>query len=153
MPDSGNVDVVCAAEHSEELAARDERWRECTPGGLHTPPATWAEVLADRESAPHGGSPLFTLLHPDGYAMCRVHEAADSVEVTRFIAATAAAHPTLWRVLLGLDLIDTIAVHTHPADPLPHLLTDARHVETLSSRDSLWLRIIDIPASTPTCPC
>ncbi|MCV7230403.1 GNAT family N-acetyltransferase [Mycolicibacterium komossense] len=145
--DSGNVDVVCAAEHAEELAAIDERWRERTPGGLHTPPAMWAEVLADRESARHGGSPLFTLLHPDGYAMYRVHADTDSVEVTRFVAATAGAHPALWRVLLGLDLIDTIAVHTHPADQLPYLLTDARHVETLSSRDSLWLRIIDIPAA------
>src|SRR6476646_3250053 len=52
-----------------------------------------------------------------------------------------------WRVLLGLDLMDTIAVDTHPADPLPYLLTDARRVQTTSSEDALWLRIIDVPAT------
>lgn len=112
-----------------------------------TPPAVWDEVLADRESARSGGSPFFGLLHADGYAMYRVYEATDSVEVTRFAAVSADAHVALWRVLLGLDLIDTITVHTHPADPLHYLLTDARRVETTSSRDALWLRIIDIPAT------
>jgi predicted acetyltransferase len=52
-----------------------------------------------------------------------------------------------WRVLLGLDLMDTITVDTHPADPLPYLLTDARRVQTTSSEDALWLRIIDVPAT------
>ena len=59
---------------------------------------------------------------------------------------TGDAHIALWRVLLGLDLMDTITVDTHPADPLPYLLTDPRRVQTTSSEDALWLRIIDIPA-------
>lgn len=147
VPDPGNVKIISAAAHSGELAAIDERWRLRTPGGLHTRVRMWDEVLADRESARSGGSPLFTLLHPDGYAMYRVYEATDSVEVTRFVAVTVDAYLALWRVLLGLDLIDTIAVHTHPADPLPYLMTDPRRVETASSRDSLWLRIIDIPTT------
>jgi predicted acetyltransferase len=37
VPDPGGVKVISAAEHSNELAAIDERWRRCTPGGLHTP--------------------------------------------------------------------------------------------------------------------
>lgn len=147
VPDAGGVTVISPADHRSELAAIDERWRRSTPGGLHTPPVMWDEVLADRESTRHGGSPYFGLLHPDGYAMYRTHEATDSIEVTRFAAATSDAHAALWRVLLGLDLFDTVTVHTHPAEPLPYLLTDPRQVETLSSRDSLWLRILDLPAA------
>jgi predicted acetyltransferase len=147
VPDPGRVKVISPTEHSGELAAIDERWRRRTPGGLQTPPAMWDEVLADRESARSGGSPFFALLHPDGYAMYRVYEATDSVEVTRLVAVTADAHVALWRVLLGLDLIDTVTIHTGPAEPLPYLLTDPRRVEVTSSRDSLWLRIIDIPAA------
>ena len=106
-------------------------------------------LLADRETARHGGSPFFALLHADGFAMYRVHGDATSksVEVTKLTAVTAEAHIALWRVLLGLDLMDTITVDTHPADPLPYLLTDARRVQTTSSEDALWLRIIDIPAT------
>ena len=81
--------------------------------------------------------------------MYRVHGDATSksVEVTKLTAVTAAAHIAVWRVLLGLDLMDTITVDTHPADPLPYLLTDARRVQATSSEDALWLRIIDIPAT------
>ncbi|WP_036418709.1 GNAT family N-acetyltransferase [Mycobacterium sp. 155] len=147
VPDPGGVTVISPAAHAGVLAAIDERWRQRVPGGLQTPPAMWEEVLSDRESARGGGGPLFALLHRDGYAMYRVFDATDSVVVTRFVAVTADAHFALWRVLLGLDLIDTVTVHTYPADPLPYLLTDPRRVETISSRDSLWLRIIDIPAA------
>jgi len=81
--------------------------------------------------------------------MYRVHGDATSksVEVTKLTAVTAAAHIALWRVLLGLDLMDTITVDTHPGDPLPYLLADARRVQTTSSEDALWLLIIDIPAT------
>lgn len=147
VPDPGGVIVVGPADHGGELAAIEERWRRRTPGGLHTPAAMWEEVLADRESTRHGGSPFFGLLHPDGYAMYRTHEATDSIEVTRLAAVTTDAYVALWRVLLGLDLFDTITVRTPPAEPLPYLLTDPRQVETLSSRDSLWLRILDVPTA------
>ena len=43
--------------------------------------------------------------------------------------------------------MDTITVDTHPGDPLPYLLADARRVQTTSSEDALWLLIIDIPAT------
>ena len=78
---------------------------------------------------------------------CSAMPPASPVEVTKLTAVTAAAHIAVWRVLLGLDLMDTITVDTHPADPLPYLLTDARRVQTTSSEDALWLRIIDIPAT------
>lgn len=148
-PDVGGVRVVAPSEHRRDLEDIYERWRRRTPGGLYTPPVMWTEVLADRESARGGGSPLFALLHRDGFAMYRVHDTAagSSVSVTKLTAVTDEAHIALWRVLLGLDLMDTITVDTHPGDLLPYLLEDPRRVETASSSDALWLRISDIPTA------
>lgn len=148
VPDPGGVRVVAPAEHRAELVDVYERWRLRTPGGLASPPALWDEVLADRESARDGGSPFFTLLHPDGFAAYRVHRnpGGNRVEVTKLAALTADAHIALWRALLGLDLTDTVTVYTYPGDPLPYLLTDQRRVRTTSSEDALWLRIADIPS-------
>lgn len=148
VPDPGGVRVVSLQQHREQLSDIFERWRQRTPGGLYSPPALWDEVLADRETARHGGSPFFALLHADGFAMYRVHgdTTEKSVEVTKFAALTKDAFIALWRVLLGLDLMDTITIDTHPDNPLPYLLTDARRVQTTACEDALWLRILDIPA-------
>ena len=90
----------------------------------------------------------FSLLHPDGYLLYRVHRGESrNVRVEEFTAATEEAHTALWRALLGLDLVETIVATSHPADPLPYLLTDSRLVRTTGSEDGLWLRIMDVPAA------
>lgn len=149
VADPGGVRVVLPQQHRAELVGIYERWRRRTPGGLYSPPALWDEVFADRESTRRGGSPFFCLLHRDGFAMYRVHSngIGKSVEVTKLAALTSDAHIALWRVLLGLDLVDTVTVNTYPADPLHYLFADPRRVRAISSEDALWLRIIDIPAA------
>ena len=67
VPDPGGVRIVEAAAHREQLADIWERWRLQTPGGLHSPPQMWDDVLADREDFRDGGSAYFCLLHADGY--------------------------------------------------------------------------------------
>ncbi|QEN16047.1 enhanced intracellular survival protein Eis [Mycolicibacterium sp. ELW1] len=146
VPRIGGVRVVDPVAHRDQLADIYERWRRRTPGGLHTPAALWDEVLADRESARHGGSPLFALLHNDGFVMYRTRVAdTKTVEVTKFTAVSRDAYIALWQTLLGLDLMAAITVNTHPADPLRYLLVDPRRVQTVGSEDALWLRIVDIP--------
>ncbi|GAY14376.1 enhanced intracellular survival protein Eis [Mycobacterium sp. shizuoka-1] len=146
IPRLGGVRVVDPVEHRDQLADIYERWRRRTPGGLHTPAALWDEVLADRESARHGGSALFTLLHDDGFVMYRTHLGdTKSVEVTKFTAVTQDAYVALWQTLLGLDLMGTITVDTHPGDSLQYLLADPRRARIVGTEDALWLRIIDIP--------
>ncbi|WP_431235570.1 GNAT family N-acetyltransferase [Mycolicibacterium psychrotolerans] len=148
VPRVGGVRVVDPVAHRDQLADIYERWRRRTPGGLHTPAALWDEVLADRESARHGGSPLFTLLHDDGFVIYRTRDGdTKTVEVTKFTAVTRDAYIALWQTLLGLDLMTTITVNTHPADPLRYLLVDPRRVRTVGVEDALWLRIIDIPTA------
>jgi predicted acetyltransferase len=149
VPDPGGVRVVRPTEHRQQLADIYERWRLRTPGGLHTPRQMWDEVLADREVSRDGGSALFCLLHADGFALYRTHRGGDErkVVLSKLAAVTPQAHVALWRVLLGMDLFETVTVYTHPCDVLPYLLTDPRLVRTVSVEDALWLRILDIPAA------
>ncbi|PIB80348.1 enhanced intracellular survival protein Eis [Mycobacterium celatum] len=147
-PDPGGVRLVRPAQQKEALAAIYERWRRRTPGGLVRPQALWDELLADRETTRRGGTPWFAFVHPDGYALYRVHGGdRRTARVSELKAVTTDAHVALWRTLLGLDLIETVTVDTHPADPLPYLLADSRLARTTGRQDDLWLRIMDIPAA------
>lgn len=148
VPDPGGVRIVEAAACREQLADVWERWRLQTPGGLNTPRQLWDDVLADREEYRDGGSAYFCLLHPDGYVLYRTHgnDEKKRIEVDELTAVTPQAHIALWRVLLGMDLIETVTVWTHPDDVLPYLLTDPRLVRTVGVEDTLWLRMLEIPA-------
>lgn len=147
-PDPGGVRIVDAAEHLEDFAERYERWRTATPGGLARPRALWDELLADRDADRGGGSPLFAFLHPDGYLLYRTRGDRDRhLAVVEKVAVTTDADIALWRALCGMDLMERIELGTHPADPLPYLLTDARAVATTASVDDLWLRLDDVPAA------
>ncbi|MBS9533367.1 enhanced intracellular survival protein Eis [Mycobacterium sp. M1] len=147
-PDPGGVRLANPADCRAELAAVYDRWRLRTPGGLARPTALWDDLLADREPERDGGTPWFVLLHPDGYVLYRVHAGdTKTVRIGEFRAVTADAHAALWRALLGLDLMTTIGLDSHPDDPLPYLLTDTRLVRTTGRRDDLWLRLMDVPAA------
>jgi predicted acetyltransferase len=147
-PDPGGVRLVRPAEHRDEFAAIYDRWRRRTPGGLVRPQALWDELLTDRENVRRGGTELFALLHPDGYALYRLFgDRPRTVRIPEYAAATTQAHIALCRALLGLDLMEQVAFSTHPGDPLPYLLTDARLARVTHHEDDLWLRIMDIPAA------
>ena len=147
-PDPGGVRIVAPGEHLDDFAERHDRWRVATPGGLARPRALWEDLLADREGDRSGGSRLLALLHADGYVLYRLHgEKSRQVRVVESVAVSADAHVALWRALCGMDLMESIEAGTHPADPLPYLLTDARTVRTTASADELWLRLLDIPAA------
>jgi predicted acetyltransferase len=147
-PDPGGVRIVKPADHRHDFEQIYERWRQQTPGGLVRPEALWDELLADREWVRRGGTELCAFLHPDGYALYRVFgDDAMSVRVGEFTAVTTDAHVALSRALLGLDLMEQIVFGTHPADPLPYMLTDHRLARVTHYEDDLWLRIMDIPAA------
>jgi predicted acetyltransferase len=147
-PDPGVVRMVTPADHADDLAAIYERWRQQTPGGLVRPQALWDELLADRDWVRRGGTKLFAFLHPDGYALYRVFgDDPMFVRVAEFTAVTTDAHIALSRALLGLDLMEKVVFGTHPADPLPYLLTDHRLARITHYEDDLWLRIMDIPTA------
>jgi predicted acetyltransferase len=43
--------------------------------------------------------------------------------------------------------MEKVIIGTHPADPLPYLLTDPRLARLTHFEDDLWLRIMDIPTT------
>ena len=146
--DPGGVRIVRPSEHRDELAAIFDRYRLVTPGGLQRPTPLWDDLLADWDDSRSGGTPWNCFLHADGYLLHRVHRGqARSVRVEEFTAVTPEAHAALWRALIGLDLVETISIASHPADPLPYLLTDSRVVRTTGAEDGLWLRIMDVAAA------
>lgn len=144
-PDPGGVRIVRPQEYRAELAAIHERFRRATPGGIARPGPLWDDLLADWPDSRRGGTPWFCFLHADGYLLYRVHRGESrNASVEEFTAVTPEAHVALWRALIGLDLIETITLTSHPADPLPYLLTDARLARTTGAEDALWLRIMDV---------
>ena len=146
--DPGGVRIVRPREHRDQLAAIYERYRLIIPGAMARPTPLWDDLLADWDDSRGGGTAWFCFLHADGYLLYRMHRgSARTVGVEEFTAVTGEAHAALWRALIGLDLVETITAKSHPADPLPYLLDDARVARTTGSEDGLWLRIMDVPAA------
>jgi predicted acetyltransferase len=146
-PDPGGVRIVRPREHRDELAEIYDRFRRITPGGMARPTPLWDDLLADWEDTRRGGTAWYCFLHADGYLLYRSHGKPRHVRVEEFTAVTPEAHAALWRALIGLDLVETITVQSHPADPLPYLLEDARTVRITGAEDGLWLRIMDVAAA------
>ena len=147
VPDPGGVRLVDPRENRDRLAEVYDRYRRYTPGGLERPLPLWDDLLADWPDSRGGGTAWFCLLHPDGYALYRSQGRPRNVRVEEFTAVTPQAHVALWRALAGLDLVETVTVRSHPADPLPYLFDDARVVRTTNAEDELWVRIMDVPAA------
>lgn len=145
-PDPGGVWQAESDEARRHAPAVYERWRRATPGALSRSDAWWDMLLLDRPSGRGGRSALFFLLHPDGYASYRTDRADRRVVVEELFAATPEAHVALWRVLLGLDLVDTVQAVTTADDPLPWLFADHRQVRVQREFDGMWVRPLDVAA-------
>jgi len=131
----------------QHLADVHERWCAQTPGALTRSTGWWDQLLADTPGQRAGATELFALVHPDGYATYRLRDGR--ARVVELVSTTPSAHASLWRSLLALDLVDEITTGrgTPLDDALPHLLTDARAVETTAVDDGVWARLLDVPAA------
>ncbi|MET7767913.1 GNAT family N-acetyltransferase [Nocardia sp. NPDC005366] len=148
-PDPGGVTVEVPNDVTDRIKAVYDRWRRQTPGAQVRPESSWAQRFADPPQWRAGETTLLALTHPDGYVLYRYrHDNQDPiVRVVEFRAVTTDAHAALWRALLGLDLVVRIEAEVPDNDPLPYLLTDSRLMTTHDRSDSLWLRIMDVPAA------
>ena len=140
------VDPETARKLAPEL---HRRWCAITPGAVSRSEAMWDGHLRDEERWRDGGSAPFFLVHADGFASYRVRWSDSSASVVDLFAVTDEAYAALWRVLLGLDLVDKVTGYKSLAlaDPLPLMLTDARQVHTTAVDDGLWSRVLDVPAA------
>ena len=63
-------------------------------------------------------------------------------------AANDVAYRNLWSYLSGLDAVDEIALPNRPADEaIRWLLGDGRTLVLTEQSDSMWLRLLDVPAA------
>ncbi len=138
-----------AAEAAEVLPDLHERYVRTHPGTVGRSPGLWAAHLADPPTRRDGGSVRHYLLHADGYASYRSAAPAEKhvIAVDDVFGITPAARLELWRALLALDLHDAVVAQLAPGDPLPRALVDQRAARVTGQRDSLWLRILDVPAA------
>uniref|UniRef100_UPI003D8D0361 GNAT family N-acetyltransferase n=1 Tax=Gordonia sp. B7-2 TaxID=3420932 RepID=UPI003D8D0361 len=151
QPEGSPVHYADGDEVDAAVPDLHARWTRTTPGALGRTPAWWRPLLADRPSErPFAGSGLHYLLHDDGYASYRIIKQDSGkvhAEVKEVVTATDDAHTELWRVLTSLDLIPSVTAAIPADDPLPAKLTDLRAVELTGRADTMWLRILDVPAA------
>jgi predicted acetyltransferase len=130
------------------------------PGFFERDDDWWERVLDDPEEERHGASPLRCLLAAGdggvrGYALYRTVARWEvgtvlpdsALTVWELVSADPAAGAALWRDLLSRDLVTEITADLRPTDdPLLYQLIDSRRAR-LQLSDSLWVRIIDLPAA------
>ncbi|MFD3592612.1 GNAT family N-acetyltransferase [Nocardia sp. NPDC058640] len=148
-PDPGGVTLETLSDAAPRIREIYQRWQQVTPAAQERPEAKWDMFFADIERHRQGTTSLFVLLHADGYALYRrsSRDGRGVASVWEFRAVTSDAHAALWRVLLGLDLVDIVEAPMVEDDPLPYMLTDPRAVQLTNRGDALWARIMDIPAA------
>ncbi|MBL1077658.1 GNAT family N-acetyltransferase [Nocardia sp. 2] len=149
-PDPGGVSIATLDEAKPHIREVYDRWRRLTPGGQVRPDANWNIWFGDPERYRDGATTLFVLTHPDGYVLYRRQwkdEGENLLRVDEFRAVTAEAHIALWRVLLSMDLVTKVEADIADDDPLPYLVTNPRLVKFTHRYDSLWTRVMDVPAA------
>ncbi|WP_349827507.1 GNAT family N-acetyltransferase [Brevibacterium litoralis] len=68
-----------------------------------------------------------------------------NVVVVDFVAISDEAYAALWSFLASIDLTTTVTYDEAAFEsPLPWLLTDRRLVKTVSEKDGMWLRVLDV---------
>jgi predicted acetyltransferase len=128
-------------------------------GHVDRDPEWWNRTLGREGYAPSEDLPHNWLVHdgvtgPDGLLAwkatrdSRLVPPLGAAQVWTLTAATDAAYQDLWAYLTGLDGIDDITLPDRPVDErVRWLLADARTLVMTEWVDSLWLRILDVPAA------
>lgn len=148
-----DASTVVSASVDEARALLPElyrRWSAQTPGAVSRSDVWWKQFFDDWPSYRGGMSERHFLLHPDGYVAFRVRndDRGPVVSIRDDAIVSPAARAALWQVLLAFDLYTSIETARLPLDdPLPLLFTDLRRVETTSTREGMWLRVLDVEAA------
>ena len=128
------------------------------PGMLARRPGWEQEPVLDPPASRDGAGPLLCVLaevdgEVRGYARYATHAGwkptgpDGTVRLRDLEALDPVTCAALWRYLAGVDLMSRIAFWNRPIDdPLLHLVSDLRRCE-LGFRDSLHLRLVDLPSA------
>ena len=155
---TGSVDEVTREQFMKVAKPLHDAMVAEHPGAFVRDEMIWEFAAFDLPFARRGASELRYVVHydaegdADGFATYRFKEdfgnfPEGEVRVREVWADDAGAYAGLWRYLLDLDLARTFRHWNVPLDePLRHLVTDARSVET-ELTDNLYLRVVDVEAA------
>lgn len=158
----GELDATALIEPDaarELLPSVYDAIRPGRPGLLSRSPAWWDQRwFLDRPEHRRGAGPKrYAVARRDdqvtGYVLYRQHAkfedgvADGTIAVIELQARDARAEVSLWRLLLDMDLYNTVKWWNAPSDSvLPWVVADMRRV-TRKRIDHLWLWVNDVPAA------
>jgi predicted acetyltransferase len=155
----GVVRIVEADEGQEKFPPVWDGLAKERPG-VHSRSPDWWELRVFRDPPDRrggGGPKRFALLELDGaaaaYAVYRHHmswaegSTTGRVQVSEAVGCDSAATAEIWRYLLDIDWVATIASSLIPPDhPIFFLLAEPRRARYRVG-DSLWVRLLDVGAA------
>ncbi len=153
------VRSVTLQELAGPARALFDRFRWQRPGQLTRDEPYWQRHLGlDGARSPDMQEPYAVLAtsrtdEPLGYALWEPRkgdwfEERVDLSLRELVAPSSDAYRALWGYLLAIDLTRSVYAEEFPIDePLEWLLDDGRAARRDTVRDSLWLRILDVPAA------
>jgi predicted acetyltransferase len=158
VPPPGGLRGAVPADVSAELQKVYEQVSVERTGWSSRDSNWWGYVLADPPKQRDGATSLRAVLHDgadgvDGYALWRVRNdwspsgPKGVVLVRELVAANPDAYRSLWHHVLNVDLTRETWLHFGAVDePLQYLVNEPRRL-TGRIGDTLWLRVVDVPAA------
>ena len=157
---SGTLRQAEDAEAEKALPPIYEGLWRTRPGQFARSPGWWKHRrLFDAPWERRGASKLRYALYEEegearGYVQFRVRDHWTSaglprheLQVVELLGRDATARAALWRFVLDVDLVGEVFAWNVPSDSeLPWLLADTRQARR-TPRDSLWVRLVDLPAA------
>ena len=146
----GRITFIDPADIPQLLPQVFQRSTTGRAGVFQRQPHEWQRDARNPEHQQGGRGGLFYAAYQqdhqiDGYVIYRANR--PTLTVNELMAATPQAAAALWRFCFDIDLMSaTEAVKRPLDDPLPWMLADPRRLQR-TTRDALWLRIIDVPAA------
>lgn len=154
-PPRGTVKQIPREQALPHLKEIHRRVAAVSPGYLSRPESIWSLLYSDHEIYRSGRSTLEFAVHADGFLAFRTKGNFDErgprgeLLVHELCAATPEARAALWRHVLDYSLVREIIYPRGSVDEmLQDLVVDPRALKT-STRDHLWLRIVDLDRTVP----
>jgi predicted acetyltransferase len=145
------ADAVTARKVVPEIYDRMRRER---PGTVSRHDRWWDFTFRDAPGTRQGATTMQYAVHPDGYVSYRIANEqnggfpANRVKIRELVAVTAVAYASLWRFLLGIDLVSDVEWTRASLDePLPWLVDEPRRIRTEAVDDDTWVRLVDVEAA------
>jgi predicted acetyltransferase len=146
----GRIVFVDPADIGKELPDVFHRSTDGRAGVFERSAHRWERDSQAREHREGGQGGLFYAAYIedgriDGYATYRT--ASGTLTINELMTTTREAGAALWRFCFDTDLIRTTEAVKRPLDDsLPWMLADPRRLQR-STRDGLWLRLVDVAAA------